>query len=483
MNRSKVLGFAVGPVGAALLGAVSLPASTWLFGAVDIGRIAMLQTLTSLSIILFGLGLDQSYLREFHHATDRKALFRMAIGPGLALLGAVGVIAVGFAPNRLAHTIFGLDRAYLAWVIFITVGSAYCSRYFSLILRMQERGLAFSMSQLLPKLIFLSVLLIVYLSQSQRSFDHLLFAHVLGVVAAMLIFAWNTRLTWLSNRGQVSANPIGLPSMLRYGSPLMVAGLAFWGLEAVDKVSLRFLSSFTELGNYSVAVGIASVAGTLSVLFTTIWIPIAYRWAREPDCAPRIEAVAHKLVAMGCTLICMAGAFTWSLRFLLPAEYSAVQYLLCVCMVPPVLYAAAEVTGIGASIVRKNLPVMLIALVACAINLAGNLVLIPLLGATGAAVSTAVAFFAMLVMRTEMSMRQWAEMRRSKLYVPLGVITLLSVLFALTGPRFPVLWIGAWHVCTVVYVALNRANLAELLIQLRRGRETAAAPAPTAAPD
>jgi O-antigen/teichoic acid export membrane protein len=443
----------------------------------------MLQTLTSLSIILFGLGLDQSYLREFHHATDRRALFRIVIGPGLALFGAVGVVVLGFAPEWLAYAIFGLDSAYLAWAVVITVGTAYCSRYFSLILRMEERGLAFSMSQLLPKLIFLSVLVIVYVSHSENSFDQLLFAHALGVVAAMLIFAWNTRLTWLGSDVQVAANPFGLPSMLRYGSPLMVAGLAFWGLEAMDKVSLRFLSSFTELGNYSVAIGIASVAGTLSVLFTTIWIPTAYRWASEPDCAPRIEAVAHKLVAMGGTLICVAGAFTWTLRFLLPAEYSAVQYLLCVCMVPPVLYAAAEVTGIGANIVRKNLSVMLIALVSCAINLVGNLVLIPLLGATGAAVSTAVAFFAMFVMRTEMSMRQWAGMRRSKLYVPLGVITLLSVLFALTGQRFPVVWIGAWHVCAVVYVVLNRAILAELLVQLGRGRQKVDAPAPAAAPD
>jgi O-antigen/teichoic acid export membrane protein len=141
------------------------------------------------------------------------------------------------------------------------------------------------------------------------------------------------------------------------------------------------------------------------------------------------------------------------------------------------------VTGIGANIVRKNLSVMLIALVSCAINLVGNLVLIPLLGATGAAVSTAVAFFAMFVMRTEMSMRQWAGMRRSKLYVPLGVITLLSVLFALTGQRFPVVWIGAWHVCAVVYVVLNRAILAELLVQLGRGRQKVDAPAPAAAPD
>jgi O-antigen/teichoic acid export membrane protein len=473
MKRSKILGFAVGPVGAAVLGAVSLPVSTWMFGAADIGRIAMLQTVTSLAIIVLGLGLDQSYLREYHAAKDGRALFRVTIMPGLALLAAIGAALLALAPGALAQAVFGVDSASLAWVIVITVATAYCSRYFSLILRMEERGLAFSMSQLLPKLIFLGVLLSIYLAGGARALPALLSAHVAGIVAAMLIFAYNTRHVWLGRHAAGERNPFSLGDMLRYGLPLMVAGLAFWGLETLDKVSLRFLSSFAELGNYSVAVGIASVAGTLSVLFTTIWIPTAYRWADEPDCGPRIEAVAHKLVVLGSTLIALAGAFSWTLRFLLPAQYAGVQYLLCVCMVPPVLYAAAEVTGIGAGIVRKNLPVMLSALVAGAINLAGNLLLVPRLGATGAAVSTAVAFFAMFVMRSEISIHAWAPMRRSKLYLPLGSITLMSVLFALAGPRYPALCLVAWQGAALVYLVLNRAMLAELVAGLKRAKKPA----------
>lgn len=476
MKRSKILGFAVGPVGAAVLGAVSLPVSTWMFGAADIGRIAMLQTVTSLAIIVLGLGLDQSYLREYHGAKDGRGLFRMAIMPGLLLLAAVAAVLLALAPAQLAQGVFGVGNATLAWVIVLTVATAYCSRYFSLILRMEERGLAFSMSQLLPKLIFLGVLLLIYLDGGERALPELLWAHVTGIVAAMLIFAFNTRHVWLGRQAAAAPNPFGMSDMLRYGVPLMIAGLAFWGLETLDKVSLRFLSSFAELGNYSVAVGIASVAGTLSVLFTTIWIPTAYRWAEEPDCGPRIEAVAHKLVALGSTLIAFAGAFSWTLRFLLPPQYEAVQYLLCVCMVPPVLYAAAEVTGIGAGIVRKNLPVMLVALVAGAINLGGNLLLVPRLGATGAALSTAVAFFAMFVLRSELSMRAWAPMRRSKLYLPLGSVTLMSALFALGGRQFSGLWIAAWHGVAIVYLVLNRATLAELAAGLLRAKKPAGQP-------
>ncbi|MBQ5939639.1 lipopolysaccharide biosynthesis protein [Massilia sp. AB1] len=475
MKRSKILGFAVGPVGAAVLGAVSLPVSTWMFGAADIGRIAMLQTVTSLAIIVFGLGLDQSYLREYHQAKDGRALFRMAIGPGLLLLALGAAAALALDPQGLARAVVGVDSAGLAGVIVLTIATAFCSRYFSLILRMEERGLAFSMSQLLPKLIFLGILLFIYLAGGERGLPQLLSAHVAGIVAAMLIFAFNTRHVWLG-RAAAGGNVFGAGDLLRYGMPLMVSGLAFWGVEALDKVSLRFLSSFTELGNYSIAVGIASVAGTLSVLFTTIWIPTAYRWADEPDCGPRIEAVAHKLVALGSTLIALAGAFSWTLRFLLPAHYGAVQYLLCACMVPPVLYATAEVSGIGAGIVRKNVPVMFSALLAGAINLGGNLLLVPPLGATGAAVSTAIAFFAMLVMRSEISMRAWAPMRRSKLYLPLGVITLVSVLFALSGEQFSVFWTCAWQLVAIACLVLNRSVLAELGAGLRRGRKPAAPP-------
>lgn len=75
----------------------------------------------------------------------------------------------------------------------------------------------------------------------------------------------------------------------------MLTELVFWGLDAIRKVMLRSnLSSFTNLGAHSVCTGIASVAGTLSVIFTRNWLLTAYRWADERNCAKHIEAVARK---------------------------------------------------------------------------------------------------------------------------------------------------------------------------------------------
>jgi O-antigen/teichoic acid export membrane protein len=247
----------------------------------------------------------------------------------------------------------------------------------------------------------------------------------------------------------------------------MFAGLAFWGIETVDKVMLRYLGGFAELGIYSIAIGIASVAGTLSIIFTTIWMPTAYRWANDADCAERIEAVAQKVVVGGSILISVTGTFTWTLGFLLPAEYASVQYLVCLCMVPPVLYAIAEVTGSGLGISRKSAPMTLITLIAGALNISINLALIPLLGAMGAAISTAVSFYLFFMLRSEAAMRCWHPMRRKPLYVPTASVTTTAILLTLIGPYYPNLASALWFSVLLFLVVANRKMLAELIDRLK----------------
>ena len=338
---------------------------------------------------------------------------------------------------------------------------------------MEERGLAYSMSQLMPKLIYLSTLLLLYLNDAPRLFAWLLLAHLLGVLVTMLIFAWNTRHTWIRPRTPAADTSLKIGGLARYGFPLMLAGLAFWGLEAIDKVMLRYLGSFSELGIYAVATGIAAIAGTLSVIFTTIWIPTAYRWAEEPDCAERIESVARKLTASGSVLICLAGMFSWLLFFVLPREFSQVAFLVCACMIPPVLYAAGEVTGIGLGIARKTRPVLLVAIVVSILNVFLNWLLIPHLGAGGAAIATGIAYWLFFVVRTEASMRYWAQMRRWPLYSPIFAVTLMSLLFVLIGPLYPYISIAVWLGLGLLLTLLHREVFMELLANLVMSKGTA----------
>lgn len=473
MTRNGILGFAIGPIGAGLLGLLALPASTWLFDVADIGRLGLLQTLTSLSVILCGMGLDQSYAREYHQTHDHGALFRTAVAPGLLLIVAVGTVISLMAPTMISRSIFQLDSWKVGAIVVVVVIAAYCSRFLSLILRMEERGVAFSMSQLLPRIFFLMALLAIYLVQVDRQFIHLLLAHAIAVMAATLIFAWNSRATWLSP-GRTGRQPPSLQGMLGFGAPLMVAGVASWGMEAMDKISLRVLATFEDLGIYSIAVSIAGVATTLSVIFSTVWIPTAYRWAVEPDAAMRIEGVGHRLTALAAALIAATGAFSWLLGLVLPAHYEDVQYLVCACMLPPILYAIAEVAGIGTSIARRNAPIMIGSLIACAVNLVGNYLLIPQIGVRGAAISTVIAFVLMMVIRIEAAILYWHPIKRATIYIPVAGMVAFSCAYAMTGHAHPTAWIVVWMLLLVATSYGYRRPLADFMASVVPGRRDGA---------
>lgn len=468
MNRNSFLRFSIGPIGAALLGLVSLPASTWLFDVSDIGRIGLLQTVISLSVILFSLGLDQSYVREYHNTDDRRSLFRTALAPGLLAIIAVGAFLLLTKPAIISRAIFQMDSWQAGATVVLVAVSAYCSRFFSLILRMEERGLAFSMSQVLPKAFFLLILLVLYFAQAERQFIHLLAAHATSILVATLIFAWNTRATWLPSTA-ATREGARLNQMLAYGAPLMVAGAASWGMEALDKVSLRILATFEDLGIYSIAVSIAGVASTLSMIFTTVWIPTAYRWASEPDCSGRIEAVGRKLTSLAATLIAATGSFSWLLGYVLPKEYEKVQYLVCICMLPPLLYAISEVAGIGTNIMRKSAPIMAGSLAACLVNLIGNYLLIPLIGVQGAAISTVIAFLVMMTIRIEASIRCWHPLSRRLIYGPVAGMIALCAAYSLTGHAYPVAWSAGWMILLVTVSYGYRDHLGEFFAQVIRG--------------
>ena len=85
MTRNKILGYAIGPIGAALMGFITLPVITWFYSVEDIGRISMLQVVASFSALLFCLGLDQAYVREYHGHKIKPQLFKSALSPGLIL--------------------------------------------------------------------------------------------------------------------------------------------------------------------------------------------------------------------------------------------------------------------------------------------------------------------------------------------------------------------------------------------------------------
>ncbi|WP_222908758.1 lipopolysaccharide biosynthesis protein [Pseudomonas sp. DNDY-54] len=458
MNKSKVLGYAVGPVGSALLGFVSLPIITWFYSAEDVGRIAMLQVATSFCVLLFCLGLDQAYVREYHEEKDRPALLKNALLPGLLSLAISGFVVLFYDTELLSRIMYAEPSTTFSLLTIGCFAAALISRFLSLILRMQEKALAFSMSQLLPKLLFIIVISVGALMTIRASFYTLITVHAISIVTAMLVFAWNTRSDWVLAAGR-PLNKARLHHLLQFGLPLVVGGIASWGLNFMDKLFLRFLSGFTELGIYSVTTSIAAGIGVFSGIFTTIWAPTVFKWAAEGISPEKIDEISEHVAAAAFFIFVITGLLSWTLPYFLPDIYEPVQYLITACIAAPLFYALSEAAAIGISIKRKTSYSMLASVVAVSSNLVGNYMLVPTYGAAGAAASTALSFWIFLLCRTELACVAWRRVPRFKLYSTTFLCLAIAVTVSLIQVEFRFFSAVVWFVAGCVGFSFYKRSI------------------------
>lgn len=461
MTPKQIAAFTIGPVGGALLGLISLPVITWFFSQEDVGRMAMLQVTLGFSVLLFSLGLDQSYVREFHEAKDRPALLKRATLPGFVLLALTIGVLLSFG-GGLAGWLFDVPEWHLSLLIAVALLASYLSRFLSLILRMNERGLAFSMSQLLPKLLLVALVGGYVVVGADKSLTNLVIANTAALSAVCVVFAWNTRHEWLSCLGS-ELDVAEIKSMLRFGLPLILGGMAFWGLTAIDKVFLRTLATFEELGVYSVAVSFAAAATILQSVFSTIWAPTVYKWASSGEGLENIQRVSRYILALVVLGFSLAGLLSWLVTLFLPDNYAAVQWILVSCIGYPLLYTLSETTVVGIGISRRSSFSMAAAVIAFAVNLIGNWWLIPSYGAAGAGVSTCISFWIFFFLRTEFSIYVWKPMPRALLYSFTLVCVAGAVVFTLWGKELGAWMIGYWAAVLGSWFVVFKSEVREAL--------------------
>lgn len=424
MNIKNIFHFSIGPIGSAFVGLISLPLITWLFTVEDVGRFAIFQVFISFSILFLTLGLDQAYVREYHSQLDKISLFKATILPGLLCILIIVAFIIIFKWS-LIFTLFNLNSKTLSIYLISAVILNYMIRYLSLILRMEEKGLIYSLCQLLPKLIFLLILISLYLTRLELDFELLILANLLSTLFVFLISAFYTKNTWLNlNKGMVEK--VKLKKMLHYSFPLLASGVAFTGLISVDRFFLKSMSTLEELAIFSVAVSFSGAAIVFQSIFSTVWAPIVYKWVAEGVKKKKIQRVMNIVTFLMLIIWALVGVFSWLIPYILPEKYNSVQYILLSSIAYPILYTITEATSIGVNIMRKTIFTLLATIVALSVNIVLNYYFVPKYGALGASLSSAVAFFIYFLLRTYYSFKIYIWFSYTKEWLLITMFTFIS---------------------------------------------------------
>lgn len=465
MNKNSLIGFAVGPLVGALLGLATVPMVAWIFTPEDLGRFNVLQISLSFVLLISLLGLDQAYVREYHEAKNKQLLLLSCFFPGFLFLLVVGGLSLFFASD-LAWVLYGeSDPVYYVLTLLIFFVS-FASCFFSLILRMQERGWAYSASQVFSKIVQLCLIISIAVSSFEKEFLHLQLIVLASLLVVLLVCAWGTRQQWL-NLLRSSFDRAYLTGLIRFGFPLVFSGLAYWGLVATSTIALRSLSTLEELAIYSVASSFAGVAFVFQSIFSVLWGPMVYKWVAQNVDMKIVDGVAQQALAVVCAIVTLSGALSWLCDWVLPVTYQGVKYILLCMLLQPLFYTLSEVTCVGISIKRRTIFSLWITLVALCSNVFLSFLLVPDMGSAGAAIANAVAFTVFFIVRTEVSARIWRQFCRWRLYFCVVALLVLSALMVIWGGMVDsVVLHGTWVVFFLIYIFFFRRQWVDIMTSL-----------------
>lgn len=441
MDTKEILGYAAGSIGSAVLAVIILPLLSWYFPADDIGRIVLMQTAAGLTVSVLCLGLDQAYVREYYAAADKDTLFKTLFLPPLLFSAAIAALLLS-RPSLPSEILFSLDDAAAGIGLVLFELSFLPIRFLLLVLRMEGRALAFSSAQLVPKLAILLLLpLTVGLLHFPANTAVLTTVYALANLAAAAFLLFQNRCRLKAVR-RAPFSPAVLHRGLRYGIPLALSSLAYWGLASADRLFLKKYAGLEQLGVYSMGISFGGAALLLQSIFSTVWTPYIFRAIEENATPARLSATA---------------------------ESAAVRFTVVSCMLPPLFYTLTEISGIGLNVVRKTRPIALATLGALAANLLLLWLAVPSGGTRGAAVACAASFWLFFVFKTESSCRLWQPLKRLPLYMHTLFCLASSAAYTCFGtPANYPLFAGVWAAYLAGCILRHRKNLHKLFHYLKK---------------
>ena len=390
------------------IGFVLLPVLTRLFSPAEYGSLQLLLTITGLLGVVLTLGLDASqgffFTRQGRHGLPAQrrvvtAVFQLRMCWGLVVSALSAV-----ASPVLNHAMFAGDLSTHHFLV------AFGASFFGQVVRQSVEifRLTFKPWRYLiltslhtvgtasVAIVLIATLDLGMLGYFYGALAASIFAAVLGVILIR---------DYLDLR-RMSARL--WPRLLRFGAPLMPAGIAMYAMNTMDRWFVSVLRGGEELGLYSAAAKFAVAIGLAAQVFRLAWWPQALHAMNNDEDRTIFRRVArYYLGAASAGVIVLTAASGPLLSWLTPPPYHSGFPIVGVLAWHSVFYGFYLIAAAGMWKRERTLwsPVLIGS--AGAVNALLNALLVPGLGGLGAAIATSAAFLAWIVGAVLVSERLW----------------------------------------------------------------------------
>jgi len=471
MNIRTIISFAFGPMIAGLLGLVTIPILTWYFPQDDIGRITLLQIAINLSVMICSLSLHESYVREYNEVDDKSDLLKISIIPGFVFLVfsiIIFLMAKLLLPEiSVSMSIFDFSSSFITLMLILSIIFSFFINILNHVIRMENKGIAFSIMQITPKLSFIVIAMLLLLTSVKQDFRILAASLCTSLFISFIMVMFLTKENW----SKILCRKIDKQLMrkaLSFSLPLVFGGIAYWGLFAIDRIFLKIYSGLADLAIYAIATTLASSINLLGSIFATLWHPIIYKWIKEGVKPEKIQEVIDFVSLAVFIIWSIMGTVAWLTPYFFPSKYREVEYLVVACASGPLLYLLSEVTVFGIGLSRKSIYSLCASVIALVTCITLNMYLIPIFGTKGAAISTIFTFVVLFILKTEFSNKLYNNLIKTKRIYLLVLIYIAYTLFYVAIQPQSNIYIHVWLLLMIIVFISYKYEMIKLLGLIKR---------------
>lgn len=367
------------------------PLYAHLLGVADFGVLELLITTVSIIGIISGFGMINAVSRLYYESDAAFGSRSIYVSTGFAIQTAFGMLI-----SLLAILIFFVfdDELTAAYRItpslgILAVASLVPSQSVNFamdMLRLQFNRLRFILLVSIRNIVTI-IATIIFVAFLGWGVSGVLAGTLLGPLAAIPFAA-----IWLRNNFAAPNLEHG-SHLLSFGHAFIYMGLAYWVLGSTDRWMLAVMSDLPNVGFYSIAFKIASIVTFVVSAFGQAWNPHAMQiYASHP--APgkifgQALLVWTAIMAGVCLLLCLIARNV--LMVLTPEAYWQASTATSLCIASAAALGTTQLTALGLTLAKRTQYFISLSWACAAINVLLNTLLIPVLGAAGAAFASLVS--------------------------------------------------------------------------------------------
>lgn len=402
MNKlfKKFIEFAFGNFIVFLLGILSVVIVSRMIEPVQNGKASMFTTFTSLIVLVITMGIDQAYIRYYNDEIEenRGVLLRRSVKLPIIVNVSLGMVLLFFY-KEISNLMIS-ETSFIIVVLSLIHSTISIIGNFALInIRMKQKGKAYSMLGVSNKVAYL-FLMVLFFCIFKDNYITIILATVLSNLIMVIVAVLYERKDWF-RRGDTSLNTT-TKELFTYGLPFVFSMAITWVFQSIDKISIRsFSNDYAQIGLYTGAMYIISLLNTVQGAFTTFWTPVAFeKYASNPEDKGFFVNI-NEIVSLIMLLISVGLIATKDiLIILLGQKYEGAQFIFPFLVFMPIMYTVSETTVLGINFKKRTKYHVYIAVFSAIFNVIGNLILVPMYGAKGAAISTGFSYIVFFISRT-----------------------------------------------------------------------------------